>query len=251
MLRAKFQGASRIGENPTYGSVYEAKPVRAQSSRGFTLIELLVVVAVIAILAALLLPALQGARDKAKQSVCVNNLRQFALAAHAYASDYDSWSPFWVDSPPSQWWVREHVFWTYLHRAYYVPGDVNPVDFKPFRCPLITDEINYGLGYSWGVGANAPYFNWAGNKRRITDPKQPSEHMMLMDAKGPHAWYYADPNGDYRHGTRFAPPHATPAGTNPNGFANVAYTDGHCGVVRWTEVKFSVGPKYAAFWEGN
>jgi len=53
----------------------------------FTLIELLVVIAIIAILAALLLPALNAAKAKAYQANCLNNLRQFAIAAQMYAGD--------------------------------------------------------------------------------------------------------------------------------------------------------------------
>jgi prepilin-type N-terminal cleavage/methylation domain-containing protein/prepilin-type processing-associated H-X9-DG protein len=67
---------------------------RAQKTRpashsrfGFTLIELLVVVAIIAILAALLMPSLKGARDRAKAMHCMNNLRQIGIAAATYASD--------------------------------------------------------------------------------------------------------------------------------------------------------------------
>jgi prepilin-type N-terminal cleavage/methylation domain-containing protein/prepilin-type processing-associated H-X9-DG protein len=61
--------------------------------RGFTLVELLVVVAVIALLAALLFPALAGARDKARQATCVSNLKQIGLAAALYIQDYDEHYP--------------------------------------------------------------------------------------------------------------------------------------------------------------
>ncbi len=62
-------------------------------SRAFTLIELLVVIAIIAILAALLLPALAGAKERGRRAACINNVRQFVMAAHLYANDHEDKLP--------------------------------------------------------------------------------------------------------------------------------------------------------------
>ncbi len=95
----------------------------ASSRRLFTLIELLVVIAIIAILAALLLPALQKAKDYARLAACLNNLKQMGLCYQMYGEDYNFFMP--CNKPDwngnwSSWgymhWGLEHALASYLQR---------------------------------------------------------------------------------------------------------------------------------------
>ena len=74
-----------------------ARPLAARAARrGFTLIELLVVIAIIAILAAILFPVFARTREKARQSACQSNLKQFMLGIMQYTQDYDEMMPLGI-----------------------------------------------------------------------------------------------------------------------------------------------------------
>ncbi len=73
--------------------------------KGFTLVELLVVIAIIAILAAILFPVFSRAREQARKSSCLSNVRQLGLAAQMYTGDYDeTLPPYSVATVPVAYW---------------------------------------------------------------------------------------------------------------------------------------------------
>lgn len=101
--------------------------------RLFTLIELLVVIAIIAILAAMLLPALSKARDKARDTKCINNLKQIGIAVGMYRSEFNG---FYMKT--AGYSATTTVNWPYFMCSNYLPSP------RILFCPAANGKVNVG-----------------------------------------------------------------------------------------------------------
>lgn len=122
---------------------------RKPKGSGFTLIELLVVIAVIAVLAAILFPVFAQAREKARQTLCLSNMRQMGLAVMMYAQDYDEALPLAATSPNLTTYLNWHDL-----------ADPYMRDKRIWICPSanLPDRDSFGK-LSCQYGYNAFYLN--------------------------------------------------------------------------------------------
>ena len=190
-----------------------------RSKRGFTLIELLVVIAIIAILAAILFPVFARAREKARQTSCLNNVKQMVLGTCMYVQDYDETFPFadmyWPAAALRPWQGSSgtYVYWCDLIYPYVMNKQV-------FYCPSNMEDW---IGYSWNVA-----LGYVGNHPTRTGPtydgvklatvRYPAETVLIADHHetyvGERLWASLARNPLYYQ-------------TIHNGGWNIGFVDGH------------------------
>lgn len=119
--------------NKSFSDVGRRSAVRISAARSaFTLIELLVVIAIIAILAAILFPVFAQAREKARQTACLSNLKQIGTGVLMYVQDYDETYPLTIYSSTDFAYSRQNSWRTQIH-PYLKNADV-------FVCPSNQDN---------------------------------------------------------------------------------------------------------------
>ncbi len=118
-----------------------------REKNGFTLVEILIVIAIIAILAAMLLPALAGARERARRTTCLNNLRQMMSAFEMYAEDnYEKYPEY-----PEQIYNKDNgIYPNFIKtpQTFWCPSTIS----RGIRSPDNIDASNWNNSYAFVFG---------------------------------------------------------------------------------------------------
>jgi prepilin-type N-terminal cleavage/methylation domain-containing protein len=172
--------------------------------RGFTLIEMFVVIAIIAILAALLLPALARAKEKARTTQCADNFRQWGMAFRMYADDFDDFLPrrgqgvqvLTEIDRPTDWFNALPVYFGLNSFQLMVSNNAAPAvhDHSVFICPTAENTTSTGTCFlPYGMNMNLCPWNLS-TPTKYGDVVQPGCVVAMADAPGPYASTYPSPN---------------------------------------------------------
>ena len=155
--------------------------------RAFTLVELLVVIAIIGILIALLLPAVQAAREAARRSQCQNNLKQFGLAIHNFADTHKTLPPLCIQNRRASLWV---FILPYMEQeTLYEPIDLGRQVFNAWwdgnapNFTYVTPDYRNAFG-------SIPIHNCPSRRRGVTIKETGNQRGPLSDYAVPmwHEW---------------------------------------------------------------
>jgi len=191
-----FYGVARPGPPRFGGRIGRSDILRRLRlrSKGFTLIELLVVIAIIAILAALLFPVFAQAREKARQATCLSNIRQIALAALMYASDYDEVFVPYTDTTWTYYWAGKRTPEGLDRKASPLYPYAKTPELQ--RCPstrAVSRGFGTGYGYNWiyvgsdiGPAGGTVTYDWSrfpGEPASLVDLDHPATTVMFADSE--------------------------------------------------------------------
>ena len=199
------------------------KPWRRAIKSVFTLVELLVVVVIIAILASILLPALKGAKDMARRTICAGNLKQLGNAMNFYIDTFQDYLPPCDDGAGYTWAMM------FVDLGYY-SSPPKPGIYHPLGCPSNPKPYLGSYGYNYMYLGSSMYLSLGvggGQDRRlvkITLIRKPSETIMMADT------YYditiPDDPGEFYLLNPWPTNWYTLGPRHSNG-ANILWVDGH------------------------